>query len=283
MYLTFLQRRFLPLMLAAALLTSLAACSHKNTNASETSQSGDTGDPSLPDPAQVYTQAVNALQARLAGSRYKCATETRMDISAAAGSYSTYSASQIQVDQTGEFFMLVETDESAPKTSKRRIAFIDGHSVYMYEQGTTYRMDLDEQTKTSLLQQSGTDPLELDGVQPSGRSVKPLDTGGYEASLAFDAPSPDLVAKLLPSLRASVGDAPVNVLRLTVTAVVGGDGLLQSQSSEVQMELTVDGRQAQAAARITSAYSEIGGDFTIRPPREIDMAGALSVDDIELD
>ena len=282
----FLKRRGLPLLLSAALLACLAACSHKNTDAPETSQASpvsDAADPSLPDPAQAYMQAVNGLQVRLAGSRYKCSTETRMDISAAAGSYSTYTASHIQVDQTADFFMLAETDESAPKVSKRRVTFIDGQSVYMYEQGATYRMALDEQTKAQLLQQSGTELLDLSGDQPAGRSIKPLDAGGYETSLTFDSPSSDLVAQLLPSLRASVGDAAVNVLQLTVTAAVGEDGLLQSLSSEIKMELTVDGRQVQAAARVISDYSEIGGDFSIAPPNEIDMAGAVSVDDMELD
>lgn len=284
MRLKFSRRRGLSLLLAALLIFP-AACSQKNRpDVSQTSQDvsvSEAGQTGLPEPAAAYVEAVNALRERLAGSRYRSSTETRMDINSAAGRYSTFVTSNTQVSQGDDFFMLAETTESAPNASSRTITFVDGKYVYMYEQGVTYRMDLDEQTKAQLLEKNTAGALDLEGAAPSSQSIQPLEAGGYAVALTFLSPAPELVAKLLPSLRTSVGNAAASVKSLAVSAAVDGDGLLQTQDFEVEMELTADGQQAQVTARISTRYSDIDGDFTISLPDEIDLADAIAVDDVE--
>lgn len=284
MRLKFSRRRGLSLLLAALLIFP-AACSQNNKpDVSQTSQDvsvSEAAQSGLPEPAAAYVEAVNALRERLAGSRYRSSTETRMDISSAAGRYSTFATSNTQVSQGDDFFMLVETTESAPNASSRTITFVDGKYVYMYEQGVTYRMDLDEQTRTQLLEQNTAGALDLEGAAPSSQSIQPLEAGGHAVTLTFLSPAPELVAKLLPSLRTSVGNADASVKSLSVSAAVDGDGLLQTQDFEVEMELTADGQQAQVTARISTRYSDIDGDFTISLPDEIDLADAIAVDDVE--
>lgn len=271
-------KKMLTVALAMVLFLVPTGCANRGETPSSSGVESGTTSP-LPDPAEAYAKATREMRAVLEEGSFTSQTEGSLDIRTSGESFTIYMSSRTDAYMGDPCSLYIRQETSSSSGTALQSAFLDGDTLYLYRQGGTYQRAVSEEDKAAIREENLIAVYDPATVPPAASSAQALAEGGYTVSLVFDPSQAEAIDQLFPDLTDQIGGADPEVQSLTLTVQIGGDGLIQSQSYDIEMRLTLDGHAADVTMHMDTDYSNINGDFVLTPPEEMDLGNALPLDE----
>ena len=170
---------------------------------------------------------------------------------------------------------------SALGVSMNTAWYCDGTNYYIWMTGQTYKMPLDEKTKSEISTANGD--LDYENLVAESETITKAENGGYDYSITVSISSLSQDTKNSMLKLFDMEDSGVNINKMTISGNIGADGLLDTEIIALTVESTNAGITTPMDMNMSFKYDIKDEGYQIAVPELIDIENAIDSDSSILD
>jgi len=154
--------------------------------------------------------------------------------------------------------------------------YCDGISYYTWLAGKTYRLPLDETTKSEISSADGD--LDYENLVAESETLNKAENGGYDYTIVVSLGSLSQDAKNSMLKIFNLENSDVNIKTMTISGNIGTDGIFASECIAMSVESTTEGVTTPMDMNMNFKYDIKDEGYQITVPELIDIENAIDSD-----